>query len=116
MSLKATIHAAVNDTFRALGDLVKTGVLKSAGAVGYDWDTGTVTTNSSMLNVQVILTDSQDSNGTPITTALIRSSDLNSQHKLYDTLEVGGEIYHVDSLQLYEGIAILQVTSQLKGP
>ena len=112
MSLRGTLRLAVDQAFAAVGDLVSTATLTRVTEATYNWTTGETENDSATLTVEAILTDTSEESGesatSPTSTVLIRSRDLQAGN-LYSTLALNGTVYRIESLELYEGIAILKV-------
>lgn len=93
MSLNATVTAAVNKAFTALGDLVDSGTLSSKAVSGYDFGTGNTISTTSSQAVDVIVQSTKNKTGEGfIVSALMKSGvDLS----VYDTLTVNSKTYNI---------------------
>jgi hypothetical protein len=95
MSLSTKLTAAVDKAFTAAGDLVKTATLSDKAVSGYDFSTGTATSTSKTVTVDIILfTKSLPSGGGYSVEGIMKSSsaiDVN----VYDTITVGSDSYNI---------------------
>ena len=93
MSLRAKVKRAVDTAFSAVGDLAVNGTLSAREVTGYDFGSrGIVSKNSTKTLQVIILTTQKPSDGSYITSAMMKSGpDLSG----YDTLTVGTTVYNV---------------------
>ena len=112
MSLKATIAAAVETAFSAVGDMVQKVTLKRKEDVEFDWTTGKYTSTDSDVTVEAIVTDTAASAGeesqSPTSTVVIRTRDVGTDFSFYNSLVIGGIEHRISSIEQYEGVTILK--------
>lgn len=93
MSLKAKIKGAVDKAFSAAGDLVLTGSLQDTKATSYDFASGTTTSTTKSISVQIIFLDTKKSTDSAYAVNAIIKSGPSLDG--YDKIVVAGKTYGI---------------------
>jgi len=93
MSLKAKLTSAVNNAFKAAGDLVETGTFSTKAVSGYDFSSGVTTSTSSSHTAKVIIYTKDKPANKPLSLKAVTKSGVNLS--TYDTLTVSNVAYNI---------------------
>ncbi len=110
MSLLQTVDSAVDQAFKAAGDLVQVGTLSEETATGFNFSTGTIISDEQPYSVEFIEVSSVlDSDLNIEKELIIRTKDLDGSR--YSTISFGGSTYRFEKLETFPGITQLKVRS-----
>lgn len=107
--MKSTLVTAVEEAFRALGDLVSPATLTNRTGLDYDWSTGKLTGSSTPLTLDAVIIGStvDESSANQVSYDIVVKR-YDHDLSLYDSITIGGATYTIESMSVYEVVSELK--------